>query len=109
MENTKSFTAGEAETLVRFFARLEQQLCIAADQGRQRDACKIAGLIGKLRVRCFMVNDAGSYTGANSMFEDGRYEDEEAPEPEPEPEEEYRGPDMDAAYDRMVEEEMGCD
>jgi hypothetical protein len=106
MENTKSktFTAGEAETLVRFFVRLEHQIHMAQDEGRQGDAMKLAGLFGKLRVRCFMVDDNGWYTGAGSLFEDGRYEDEEAPEPK----EEYRGPDMDAAYDQAVEDSMGC-
>jgi hypothetical protein len=104
MENTKSFTAGEAMAITRLFVRLEQQIETAWHQNRGKDAQAIARTMGALMVRIYELDDNGRWTpDVNCLF------DEPEPEAPAVEEPEYRGPDMDAAYDRMVEEEMGCD
>lgn len=102
MKQSRTFTAGEAATCARLFIRLEQQIDTAWHQNRGEDARSIAGLVGALMVRIFELDENGKWTpDIECLFDE--------PEAEAEVEKaEYRGPDMDAAYDRSVEESMGC-
>lgn len=68
MTAAKTFTAVEALTLARFFARLEQM----ADREYRRDeqiALGIYRLVGELHVRAFDINDSGAFVPARALFE----------------------------------------
>lgn len=94
-----TFTAAEAATLARFFHRLATMVEDASRVGDFVTVCGLCEMTGRLQIRVF------GFAGVDTLFD---APDVPAAAEEVE-EEEYRGPDMDAAYERQVEIEMGCD
>lgn len=101
--------ASDALTVARVLVKIEEQIWRAWKEDRGEDARSLAGLVGRLRVRIFEMSDAGVWVGCCvTVFDQMRDEYDFDAEVEQQPEPEYRGPDVDAAYERSVDEEMGC-
>ena len=52
----KTFTAIEAMTIARFFAKLERQMDIARQEGRTQDELSMAQLSGRLSYTIFGIS-----------------------------------------------------
>jgi hypothetical protein len=118
-----TFTAAEAATIARFFYRLSEQIELASKQGRFEDVASLCTLNGRMQIRIF------GFEAVNTPFDapDDEATGEQGPvcefceqgftedNPNMGTHRDYHAGcgnptrDTDEAYERMVEEEMGCD